>query len=74
MHAGADDYLIKPFSARELLARISARLEIIRLQSEGEQRYRELAESLAGRGKNRMLGRFFLVRIICGVRWVDCWC
>lgn len=46
MQAGADDYLIKPFSARELLARISARLEITRLQSEGEQLYRELAESL----------------------------
>ena len=46
MDAGADDYLIKPFSARELLARISARLEIARLQGEGEQRYRALAESL----------------------------
>jgi signal transduction histidine kinase len=46
MHAGADDYLIKPFSARELLARVSARLEIARLQGEGERRYRELAESL----------------------------
>lgn len=46
MDAGADDYLIKPFSARELLARVSARLEIARLQGEGEQRYRELAESL----------------------------
>src|SRR5579872_3458893 len=46
MQAGADDYLIKPFSARELLARISARLEITRLQAEGEQLYRDLAESL----------------------------
>jgi signal transduction histidine kinase len=46
MDAGADDYLIKPFSARELVARISARLEIARLRGEGEQRYRELAESL----------------------------
>jgi len=46
MQAGADDYLIKPFSARELLARIGARLEITRLRGEGEQRYRELAESL----------------------------
>ena len=46
MRAGADDYLIKPFSARELLARVGARLEIARLQGEGEQRYRELAESL----------------------------
>jgi signal transduction histidine kinase len=39
LQAGADDYLIKPFSARELLARVSARLEISRLQN-------ELAESL----------------------------
>lgn len=39
LHAGADDYLIKPFSARELLARVSARLEIARLQ-------RELSDSL----------------------------
>jgi signal transduction histidine kinase len=39
LDAGADDYLIKPFSARELLARVNARLEISRLQS-------ELAESL----------------------------
>ncbi|MFZ0735126.1 MAG: response regulator [Candidatus Sulfotelmatobacter sp.] len=46
MQAGADDYLIKPFSALELLARISARLEITRIQAEGEQLYRELAESL----------------------------
>ena len=34
LQAGADDYLIKPFSARELLARINARLEIARLQNE----------------------------------------
>ena len=31
LEAGADDYLIKPFSARELLARVGARLEIARL-------------------------------------------
>jgi PAS domain S-box-containing protein len=36
--AGADDYLIKPFSARELLARISAQLELSRVRREGEQR------------------------------------
>lgn len=39
LQSGADDYLIKPFSARELLARVSARLEIARLQW-------ELADSL----------------------------
>lgn len=36
--AGADDYLVKPFSARELLARIEARLEIARLHREAEER------------------------------------
>jgi signal transduction histidine kinase len=36
IEAGADDYLIKPFSARELLARVSGRLEIARLQRDRE--------------------------------------
>jgi signal transduction histidine kinase len=53
MDAGADDYLIKPFSARELLARIASRLEIANLQGEGEQRYRELAESLEKQVRTR---------------------
>jgi len=34
LQAGADDYLVKPFSARELLARVGARLEITRLQNQ----------------------------------------
>jgi PAS domain S-box-containing protein len=38
MAAGADDYLVKPFSARELLARVEARLEIARLRQEAEVR------------------------------------
>jgi signal transduction histidine kinase/CheY-like chemotaxis protein len=37
VQAGADDYLIKPFSTRELLARMGARLEIARMQQEREQ-------------------------------------
>jgi signal transduction histidine kinase len=40
IQAGADDYLIKPFSARELLARISGRLEIARLQRDRESQLR----------------------------------
>jgi signal transduction histidine kinase len=40
MQAGADDYLVKPFSARELLARIGARLEIARLQRQAEGQLR----------------------------------
>ena len=34
--AGADDYLIKPFSARELLARVRTHLEMARLRREWE--------------------------------------
>jgi len=40
MQAGADDYLVKPFSARELLARVGARLEIARLQKQAESQLR----------------------------------
>ena len=37
MDAGADDYLIKPFSARELLARVRAHLEIARVRNEAQE-------------------------------------
>lgn len=48
LRAGADDYLVKPFSARELLVRISSRLEIARLRraaAEAERRLRNEAEA-----------------------------
>ena len=35
--AGADDYLVKPFSARELLARIEAHLKLVNVRREAEQ-------------------------------------
>jgi PAS domain S-box-containing protein len=37
MDAGADDYLIKPFSARELLARVRAHLEIAHSRRDAEK-------------------------------------
>lgn len=38
LEAGADDYLIKPFSAKELLARVRTHLEMARLRQEAAQR------------------------------------
>jgi PAS domain S-box-containing protein len=40
MQAGADDYLVKPFSARELLARVSAHLQMARLRREASESLR----------------------------------
>ena len=44
MQAGADDYLIKPFSARELLARVEAHVKIARLRRDSEQALRDEQE------------------------------
>ena len=55
MGAGADDYLVKPFSARELLARVSAHLQMARLRRESnkalrksEERFRLAADAVNG--------------------------
>ena len=42
--AGADDYLIKPFSARELVARVENQLALARLRRTAEQQLRESEE------------------------------
>ena len=46
MQAGADDYLIKPFSARELLARVQAHLKISRFRKEALQHEVQLEREL----------------------------
>src|SRR4051794_31422405 len=42
--AGADDYLEKPFSARELLARVGAHVQLGRVRREAEERFRAMAD------------------------------
>ncbi len=46
LRRGADDYLVKPLSARELIARVEARLELARVRREALSRERELRERL----------------------------
>lgn len=46
METGANDYLIKPFRARELLARVAAHLEIARLREATAQEVRAERERL----------------------------
>jgi signal transduction histidine kinase len=53
IQAGADDYLIKPFSARELLARVGGRLEIARLQRDRETQLRMSQAELEQRVQER---------------------
>jgi PAS domain S-box-containing protein len=47
MNAGADDYLVKPFTAREILARISGHLALMRVRRESEQSLKESRDRLA---------------------------
>jgi signal transduction histidine kinase len=57
LEAGADDYLIKPFSARELLARVGAHLEMARSRRDNEERLiraKQAAEE-ANRAKDKFL-------------------
>ncbi|AFY87700.1 ATP-binding protein [Chroococcidiopsis thermalis] len=44
LEAGADDYLIKPFSARELLARVEATLKLSQMRQEAARREQIILE------------------------------
>lgn len=43
--AGADDYLVRPFSARELLARVANHLHLGRVRRAAELQFRAMADS-----------------------------
>ena len=53
LDAGADDYLVKPFTARELLARVASNLEMARLRKRAEIALREMNETLERRVEDR---------------------
>jgi signal transduction histidine kinase/DNA-binding response OmpR family regulator len=46
LEAGADDYLVKPFSARELVARVATHLQIAQLRRRAEQERQRLHDVL----------------------------
>ena len=66
LDAGADDYLVKPFSARELLARVGSTLELVRVRREAAHRERLLREKAqaalqAAEAANHAKDRFLAV-------------
>ncbi len=45
LNAGADDYVVKPFAARELTARIGALLELTRTRRDSDERFRAFVQA-----------------------------
>ncbi|HWW79609.1 MAG TPA: ATP-binding protein, partial [Steroidobacteraceae bacterium] len=51
LSAGADDYLVKPFSARELLARVGAKLQLARTRRERLEQLLRQSEKMEAVGR-----------------------
>jgi PAS domain S-box-containing protein len=59
LDAGADDYLVKPFSARELIARVQTHLQLARVRQEADQAIRESEVKLQLSLKASEMGVFY---------------
>ncbi|WP_437963125.1 response regulator [Sorangium sp. So ce260] len=53
LQLGADDYLVKPFSPRELLARVDAHLELARMRRAAQDELRRARDELETRVRER---------------------
>jgi PAS domain S-box-containing protein len=59
LDAGADDYLVKPFSARELIARVQTHIQLARVRREAGQAIRESEVKLQLSLKASEMGVFY---------------
>ncbi|MGD0427637.1 MAG: response regulator [Candidatus Acidiferrales bacterium] len=58
LDAGADDYLVKPFSARELIARVQTHLQLAEVRNEADKAIRESESKLQLSLKASTMGAF----------------
>jgi PAS domain S-box-containing protein len=59
LDAGADDYLVKPFSARELIARVQTHLQLAQVRREADQAIRDSEVKLQLSLKASEMGVFY---------------
>jgi PAS domain S-box-containing protein len=71
MEHGADDYLIKPFSARELLARVQTHLQMSRMRKQAEEVLRQHRERFDLVADAAQVGFWFCDLPLDKLKWDD---